>query len=131
MAKKYRPEKSIAEIRQEIAHSRDRMARDLTGLRDELDFPLKFRKSFQRNTAIWISAAILTGVVLTARLTTRKRTLRLKTADGGRKKGEEQRKGLVEAGLVAGAFKLAATLLRPVVIGYVKKKVGSYAGRIR
>jgi hypothetical protein len=131
MAKEFRPEKSIADIRQEIAHSRDRLARDLTGLRYELDFPLKFRKSFQRNTVVWISAAVLTGVVMTARATTWKKTPKVKTIAGDKTQGQQQRKGLVEAGLVTAAFKLAATLLRPVIVGYVKTAVRNYAARAR
>lgn len=132
MAEDARQEKSIHDLRQEIAHSRDRLARDLSGLAYELDFPLKLRKSFQRHTATWLSAAVLTGVVMTAKATTRrKKTLQMKTQRGDAKKGEETKKGLLEAGLAAGALRFAATLLRPVVVSYVTKKVGSYAGRVR
>ena len=63
MAKEPGQEKSLHQLRQEIAHSRDRLARDLSGLRYELDFPLKFRKSFQRQTVVWITAAVVVGVV--------------------------------------------------------------------
>ena len=131
MAQEGRPDKSIHDIRQEIAHSRDRLARDLSGLAYELDFPLKLRKSFQRHTVTWVSAAVLTGVVFTAKATTRKKTLKMKTERGEAKKGEETKKGLLGAGLAAGGLRLAATLLRPVVVSYVTKKVGSYAGRVR
>ena len=64
MAQEPGQEKSLHQLRQEIAHSRDRLARDLGGLRYELDFPLKFRKSFQRQTVVWITAAVVIGVVL-------------------------------------------------------------------
>ena len=40
MAKGTGQKKSLHDLRQEIAHSRDRLARDLGGLRYELDFPL-------------------------------------------------------------------------------------------
>src|SRR6266550_857457 len=66
------------------AHSRDRLGRDLSGLRYELDFPLKFRKSFQRQTVLWIGAAIVVGVVfaiMPAR--TRKDRGKAKTKDKG------------------------------------------------
>ena len=59
MAKEPGQEKSLHQLRQEVAHSRDRLARDLSGLRYELDFPLKFRKSFQRQTVVWITAAVV------------------------------------------------------------------------
>src|SRR3954451_9425047 len=102
MAQDPRPEESIGELRQQIAHSRDRLARDLTGLRYELDFPLKFRKSFQRNAKVWISAAVLTGVAVTARATSKK-TIEYRSflgrKTGEHRKGEEQKKGLLQAGL--------------------------------
>ena len=44
MAEESGQEKSLNELKQEIAHSRDWLARDLGGLRYELDFPLKFRQ---------------------------------------------------------------------------------------
>ena len=69
-------------MRQEIAHSRDRLARDLSGLRYELDFPLKFRKSFQRQTVIWIAAAIALGVVL-AVMPSRTKKIYVKGKAGG------------------------------------------------
>ncbi len=136
MAKERRQEKPkpkpIEEVRQDIAHSRDRLARDLTGLRYELDFPMKFRKSFQRSTATWISAAVLTGVVFTARATSRKKTIKLKGGKSGQaKKGEEQKKGLMAAGLAMGGLRFAATLLRPMVVAFLTKKVRGFSGRSR
>ena len=120
MAQNPKQERDLHELRQQIAHSRDRLARDLDGLRYELDFPLKFRKSFQRNTTTWISAVVLTGVVLTARATTKKKVV---YATG---KSGEQKKGLVAAGLAMGALRFAATMLRPVVISLVTRKLGGY-----
>ena len=125
-------EKSLAEIRQEIAHSRDRMARDLTGLSYELDFPLKFRKSFQRNTMTWISAAVLTGVAFMARLPGGgKKTVKVSGRDSSEKKAREQRKGLLEAGLAMGLLKFAASIAKPIVVKYVTNAVGGYARRSR
>lgn len=123
MAKDPGQEKSIGELRQQIAHSRDRLARDLAGLRYELDFPLKFRKSFQRHAKVWISAAVLTGVVAAARATSKKK-IEYRSVD---RKGGEHKKGLLQAGLAMGALKFVATLARPMVISMVTKKMGSYA----
>ena len=129
MAKERQQEQSIQQLRQEIAHSRDHLARDLTGLRYELDFPLKFRKSFQRNAAVWISAAVLTGVVVTARAIPKKKIIYASSSKSGhRAKGEEQKKGLLQAGLAMGALRFAATLLRPVVVSFVTRKLSGYAG---
>lgn len=130
MAKEPRHEKSTAELKQQIAHSRDRLARDLGGLRYELDFPLKFRKSFQRHAGIWISAAIVGGVVATARGATKTKVIyrsRWGKTDE-QKKGEEQKKGLLQAGLAMGVLKFGATMLRPLIVSMITKKIGSYAG---
>jgi len=129
MAKEPQQTQRIHALRQEVAHSRDRVARDLTGLRYELDFPLKFRKSFQRNAGAWISAAVLTGVVVTARALPKKKIIYTPSAKSGHKmKGEEQKKGLLQAGLAMGLLKFSATLLRPVVIKFVTNKLSGYSG---
>ena len=129
MAKERRQDKSIEELRQQIAHTRDRLGRDLTGLRYELDLPLKFRKSFQRHSGIWISAVTLLGTLFTLRPSSRKKTIALKGGKWGQaKKGEEQKKGLMAAGLAMGGLRFAATLLRPVIVSFVTKKMRSYAG---
>ncbi len=121
--------KSIEELRQEISHTRDRLGRDLTGLRYEFDFPLKLRKSFQRHSGIWISAATLLGTLFTMRPSGKKKTLTLKAGKPGQaKKGEEQKKGLMAAGLAMGGLRLLATLLRPMVVAFLTKKVRGYSG---
>jgi hypothetical protein len=127
MAKERQPGKSVEELRQEIAHTRDRLARDLTGLRYELDFPLKFRKSFQRHSGIWISAVTLLGALFTIRPAGRTKIARAKR--GG--SAEAEKKGLLAAGLAMGGLRFAATLLRPLVIKFVTQKMGNYAGRPR
>ena len=124
MAEKPGQEKSLHELRQQAAHSRDRLTRDLTGLRYELDFPLKFRKSFQRQTAVWIAAAIVVGIVfavLPAR--TKKVRIKAKTKD----RGQQQKEGILGAGLALGALKLVATMLKPTITAFVAKKMGGYA----
>lgn len=127
MAQERKREKSIEELRQEIAHSRDHLARDLEGLGYELDFPLKFRKSFQRNAWSWISATILTGVVVTARSLPQKKIIYASDSKTGQKaKGEEQKKGLLQAGLVMGGMRFLATLVRPFVVTFVRQKLGGY-----
>ena len=127
MAKDPKQERELHELRQQIAHSRDRLGRDLQGLRYELDFPLKFRKSFQRNTRTWISALVLTGVVMTARATSRKKVIYAPSSKTGQqKKGEEQKKGLLQAGLAMGALRFAASMLRPMVISYVTRRFGGH-----
>ena len=124
MAQKSGQGKSLHELRQEAAHSRDRLARDLSGVRYELDFPLKFRKSFQRQTVLWIGAAIVVGVVF-AVMPARTKKVRIKVK--GKSRGEQQKEGILGAGLALGVLKLVATLLKPTVTAYVAKKMSGYA----
>jgi hypothetical protein len=124
MAEKTGQGKSLHELRQEAAHSRDRLARDVGGLRYELDFPLKFRKSFQRQTAVWIGAAIVVGVIF-AVMPARTKKVRVKAKAKGR--GEQGREGILGAGLALGALKLVATMLKPTITAFVAKKMSGYA----
>jgi len=125
MAEKPEQGKSLHELRQEAAHSRDRLGRDLGGLRYELDFPLKFRKSFQRQTVLWIGAAIVIGVLIVA-LPPRTKKVRIKPKRS-RSPSEEQKEGILGAGLALGALKLVATMLKPTITQYVAKKMSGYA----
>jgi hypothetical protein len=125
MAEKPEQGKSLHELRQEAAHARDRLGRDLGGLRYELDFPLKFRKSFQRQTVIWIGAAIVIGVLIVA-LPPKTKKVRFK-GPKAKSKGEHQKEGILGAGLALGALKLVATLLKPTITRYVAHKMSGYA----
>jgi hypothetical protein len=126
MAEKPEQGKSLHELRQEAAHSRDRLGRDLSGLRYELDFPLKFRKSFQRQTVVWIGAAIVLGVIIMT-LPPRTKKVKISARGNGKSRGEHQKEGLLGAGLALGALKLVATLLKPTITQYVAKKMSGYA----
>ena len=48
MAEKSRRNESIDELKAEIDRSRAQLARNLRGLRYDLDFPAKFRRSFRK-----------------------------------------------------------------------------------
>lgn len=122
MAKEPGQEKSLHQLRQEAAHSRDWLARDLSGLRYELDFPLKFRKSFQRQTVLWITAAVVIGVVF-AVMPARTRKVPLKV-----KMRSDAKEGILGAGLALGALKLAITLFRPALTTFISKKMSGSAG---
>src|SRR5438045_8457863 len=124
MAQKPEQRKSLHELRQEAGHSRDRLGRDLSGVRYELDFPLKFRKSFQRQTVLWIGAAIVIGVVFDG-MPARTKKVRIKVK--GKSRGEQQKEGIIGAGMALGVLKLVATLLKPTVTAYVAKKMSGYA----
>jgi hypothetical protein len=126
MAQKPGQEKSLYELRQEAAHSRDRLARDLGGLRYELDFPLKFRKSFQRQTVLWVGAAIVVGVIFAVMPA---RTKKVQLDANAKSKGKQQKEGLLGAGLAIGALRLLATALKPTITAFLAKQVSGYAAR--
>jgi len=118
----------LSDLKQQIAHSRDRLARDISGLRYELDFPLKFRRSFQRQTVVWIAAAVVIGIAF-AIMPARTKEIRVNAKGKSRRK--HQKEGILGAGLALGALKLAATLLKPVVVSFITKKMGEISSAPR
>lgn len=125
MAEKSGRNKSIDELTAEIAQSRERVRRDLHGLQYELDFPAKFRRSFREQTVSWISAAAAVGAII-AFAPMRKKKIYIDA-----KSGRKTKKRLVETGFALGALKIAASLVRPVIIELVKKRVIGSGGQSR
>src|SRR5947208_12876805 len=58
------PRKDRAAIKSDIALSRDRMGRELSGLRYELDIPRKLKNSFRDQTGLWIGALAVVGLMM-------------------------------------------------------------------
>src|ERR1700741_2525005 len=105
---------STNKLRAEIAGSRERLARELHGVRYELDFPAKFRRSFRKQTGSWIGAAAAVGA-LVALAPMRKKKVYVDAKN--RRKGDKK---LMETGLAMAAIKLVGNLARPVVMEFVK-----------
>ena len=125
MAKKSGNNKSDAELREQIARSRDDLALRVNRVREEVDLPRKIRRSVRREPVPWIVGAIAVGLLLTAVVTRKKKVY--VDAKGGTK----SKHALLEAGFVLGALRIAAGLLKPVVVNFVEKKLGSYRSRGR
>jgi hypothetical protein len=123
MAEESGHDKPTEELKAQIAHSRALVSRDLRGLRYELDFPHKIRKSFQRQTVFWLAGAAAIGLLLT-RLPTRAKKVYVEPRIGGKSKHR-----LLEAGFVLGALKIAATLFRPVIVDLVRKRLSGFAAK--
>lgn len=121
MAKEPGRKKSPNQLRADIARSRDLVERDLRDLRGELDIPRKIRKSFRRNTALWVAAVVVVGVALAIRSTQKKRIY------VEAKPGHQPKSKILEAGFVLGALRIAATLFKPVVVKFVTQKMRDYA----
>ena len=119
------PKQDRAAIKSDIALSRERVARELSGLRYELDFPRKLKSSFRHQPAIWISAVVIVGLIVAVAPARRKKVY-VKDGSGKKKKGAGG-ESLLEAGALVGALKFAATLLRPVVVSFLTTKMRGYA----
>jgi type IV secretory pathway component VirB8 len=107
---------SINELKTEISGSRERLARELQGLRYELDFPAKFRRSFRKQTVSWISAAAAVGALIALAPTRRKKVY---VNARSRRKGDKK---LMETGLALAAIKLVGNLARPIIMEFVKNR---------
>jgi hypothetical protein len=107
---------SINELTAEIVRSRQRVATELRGLRYELDFPARFRRSFRKQTGSWISAAAAVGA-LVALAPMRKKKVYVNAS--GRRKSDKK---LMETGLALAAMKLVGNLARPVIMEFVKNR---------
>ena len=125
MAKKSGNNKSDAELREQIARSRDDLALRVNRVREEVDLPRKIRRSVRREPVPWIVGAIAVGLLLTAVVTRKKKVY--VDAKGGTK----SKHALLEAGFVLGALRIAAGLLKPVIVNFVEKKLGRYSSRGR
>ena len=125
MAEKSGRNRSTGELRAEIGRSRERVARDLRGLQYELDFPAKLRRSFREQTVSWLTAAAAVGTVIVL-LPLRKKKIYVDAKRGGKRQ-----KKFLEAGFILGASKIAASVLRPVIVDFLKNRLTDYAGRSR
>jgi hypothetical protein len=125
MAEKSRHDKSIDELRAEIAGSRERVGRDLCGLRHELDFPAKFRRSFREQTVSWITAAGAVGAVIALA------PMRRKKIYVDAKTSRKSQKKLLETGFALAALKVVASLARPVIVEFVKNRLTGFAEKSR
>ncbi len=125
MAENSRPNKSIDELKAEIELSRERVARDLSGLRHELDFPAKFRRSFREQTVSWITAAAAVGALIALA------PMRRKKIYVDAKSTRKTQKNLVETGFALAALKVVASLARPVIVEFVKNRLTDFAGKSR
>jgi hypothetical protein len=107
---------SIDELTTQIARSRERLGHELCGLRYELDFPAKFRRSFRQQTVSWISAAAAVGALI-ALAPMRKKKIYVDAK--GRRKSDEK---LMRTGITVAAMKLVANLARPVIMELLKNR---------
>jgi len=125
MVEKSGRNKSIDELTAEIAQSRERVTRDLRGLRYEVDFAAKLRRSFREQTISWLTTAADVGA-LVALAPMRKKKIYVDA-----KNNRKSKKKLVEAGFAVGVLKIVARLARPVIVEFVKNRLTDFGGQSR
>src|SRR5579864_6722702 len=109
--------KSAAELRLDVARSREQLTRDVARVRDELDLPRKIRRSFQRQPAGWIVSLVAVGLVATALLSRKK-----KVYVDSSKSAPEAKSRLLQAGFILGVLRIAATLAKPHLEAFVRSE---------
>jgi hypothetical protein len=124
MAREFR--RNDSELKQQIARSRADIGRRLARVREEVDFPKKIRRSVRREPVPWIVGAIAVGLIITGMVMRKKKVI----VDATRR-GAKAKSTLLEAGFVLGALRIAATLLKPLVVKFVQEKFGHYPPRER
>ncbi|MGI8890564.1 MAG: hypothetical protein ACR2G0_07245 [Chthoniobacterales bacterium] len=125
MAEKSGSEKGPVELREKIAKTRTLMVRDMDGLRYELNFPLKVKKAFQRNTVVWVGAALAVGLCIAL---LRARTQKVYVSRLGKNVGKPN-KVLFESGALLGLLKLGMTVVQPMIVSYFAKKGAKTGGK--
>jgi hypothetical protein len=125
MAEKSGRNKSIDELTAEIAQSRERVTRDLRGLRYEVDFAAKFRRSFREQTISWLTTAAAVGAVAALA------PMRKKKIYVDAKSGRKSQKKLVETGFALAVLKIAANMIRPVVVEFLKNRLTDFGNQPR
>jgi hypothetical protein len=122
MAKKSGNRQSETELKSQIARSREDLALRLNRVREEADIPRKIRQSVRREPVPWIIGAIAVGLIITGIVTRNRKVI----VDATRS-GTKTKHALLETGFILGALRIAAGLLKPVVMKFVEKKFGHYA----
>lgn len=118
MAEKSGSDQSNSELRRRIASSREAVARDVGGLQYELNFPLKIKKSFQRNTVFWVGSALALGLLIAL---LRARTHKVYLSAVGEKM-RSPNKALFESGALLGLLKVGIALAQPMLVNHFAKK---------
>jgi hypothetical protein len=118
MAEKSESQLSPVQVREKVERSREELGRDLAGLRYELDFSRKIKRTFQRNTAVWVGGALAVGLLL-ALMRARTKKVYINTVG---KKVRSPNKSLLESGALLGLVKIGMTIFQPMVVSYFAKK---------
>ncbi len=122
------PRQDRAALKSDIALSRERLGRELTGLRYELDFPAKIKNSFRQSPAVWSGGLALLGALMAvAPARTKKVYVKKPKIRFGKKNNTGE--GVEKAGFALAGAKLLGDIARPIIIKFVARKFGSFGAR--
>jgi hypothetical protein len=116
------PRKS--ELIAELALARRSISANVAGLRRDLDFVTRTKRSIRRNQFAWLGGSGLVGYVI-AKLPARTKTRKVLVDAQGKKAGAERT--AVKAGLLVTLLKIAFDMARPVLTKWVTRRIADYA----
>ena len=105
----------------ELASARARIASQWTGLRHDLDFPARAKRSFSIHPAPWIGGATFLGLLFG------KQRPRTKKIEVTRKTKSESLEKAGKAGLLLGILKIVLDFVRPALTAWVTKRISEYS----
>ena len=120
MAEKSGTHKPADELNNEIARTREQLARNLGNVRDDLNIPRRVRRSFRSQPVLWIGGAIALGAILTLLPKRGKRSNFPVMASAS-----AQNK-FVAMSLALAALRVVANMCKPMITSFVESKLGGY-----
>ena len=118
-----------AELILELARARSALASNVQGLRRDLDFSARAKKSFKKNPVPWLGGAAVLGLLI-ARRPTRSKTPPKKVVKFFPQEDKAVEKA-GKAGLMLGAMKIVFDLARPVLMRWATQRFSEYAAGYR
>jgi hypothetical protein len=118
------------ELIAEIDRSRLALARDFSAVKDEVNFPAKVGKKFQKNPFLWLGGAAALGWMI-AGPRTRTKVVKvgvLKEKGRPSKTVEPRPAGVL--GVLLTLFKLSIPMLKPALSAYAAKRFAEMAEKL-
>jgi hypothetical protein len=109
-------------MNEDVEESRERLSTAMRETRSAFDFPRRIQRSFRQQPAVWVIGAVLVGVAVV--MIPRRKVVYVN--DGKKSSGKSK---VIETGFLLGAARIAATLLKPVVLNFVRERFINAAGR--
>ncbi len=110
------------ELIRELDYARNRASENRRALSEDLRFGDKLKSSLARFRGVWLTGAILTGLVI-AKLPARTKKVKVVVPRGSR--GEREMKKAGQAGIAMVVFKFVFDIVKPFLMSWLTKRVKS------